>query len=473
MRTLDASSQPAADRPLFFAYLALLLWLPLPLGSNRVWAWSLMEVWILVLAVVWLVQYLCGKADINRSFVRAWPVTACLLVTTVWVIVQTLPLPADLLGLLSPQSLDIHSMTQSYPSLSLDVHATRQSALKTLCYLLLFCLTLLLVNDKQRIKVLAQIIVLGGVFQAGYGALMTLSGLEYGFFIEKEAYLGDATGTFINRNHLAGYLEMCLAVGVGLMLGELSTRAAADWRDRARRLLGTLLGSKARVRLALVVMVIGLVLTHSRMGNTAFLVSLTFVGAFYLFVIRRITRGSMIFFVSLLLIDLLVVGNFFGIEEVVQRLQETSLESEERDEVSRDTLAIVRDFPLTGTGAGSFYSTYPLYDSGEIAPGFYRHTHNDYLQFASEFGLAALALLGFSVLASFWAAVGAQIARRDRLLQGMGFAATMAIVALLIHSAVDFNLQIPANATMFVVMMALAWVCRYWDPLAGSREPWK
>ncbi len=220
-------------------------------------------------------------------------------------------------------------------------------------------------------------------------------------------------------------------------------------------------------------MVIGLVLTHSRMGNTAFLVSLTFVGAFYLFVIRRITRGSMIFFVSLLVIDLLVVGNFFGIEEVVERLQETTLESEGRDELARDTLAIVRDFPLTGTGAGTFYSTYPLYNSGEVAPAFYRHTHNDYLQFASEFGLVALALLGFSVLASLWAAISAQIVRRDRLLQGMGFAATMAIIALLIHSAVDFNLQIPANAAMFVILMALAWVCRYWDPRAGSSAPWK
>jgi putative inorganic carbon (HCO3(-)) transporter len=48
----------------------------------------------------------------------------------------------------------------------------------------------------------------------------------------------------------------------------------------------------------------------------------------------------------------------------------------------------------------------------------------------------------------------------------MGFTATMAIVALPIHSAVDFNLQIPANAAMFVVMLVIGWVCRYWDPLA-------
>jgi len=51
----------------------------------------------------------------------------------------------------------------------------------------------------------------------------------------------------------------------------------------------------------------------------------------------------------------------------------------------------------------------------------------------------------------------------------MGIAPTMAIVALLIHSEGDFNLQIPANAAMFVVMLPLGWVCRYWDPLEFAR----
>jgi O-antigen ligase len=266
---------------------------------------------------------------------------------------------------------------------------------------------------------------------------------------------------------------MCLAVGVGLMLAELSAQAAANWRDRARQLLGTLLGARARVRLALVVMVIGLVLTHSRMGNTAFFVSLTGVGGFYLLAVRRITRNTVIFFASLLVIDLLVIGNFFGIEAVAERLQQTSVEGEGRIDVFRDSLSIVRDYPLTGTGAGSFYSTYPMYDSGNTGFAFYRHTHNDYLQFASELGLPAFVLLGFGVLASLWSAIKAQLTRRDRLLQGMGFAATMAIVALLIHSAVDFNLQIPANAAMFVILLALAWVSRYCESPNGSRQSWK
>jgi putative inorganic carbon (HCO3(-)) transporter len=451
------ASRAPADRFLFYAFLGLLLWVPLPFGSNVTWASSLMQTWVFLIAILWLVQYYRGKVSLNQPFVRAWPVTACLLATLLWVVVQSLPLPAGVLGLLSPRALDIHSTTHSYPSLSLDVYATRQAALQTLAYLLFFCLTLLLVNNERRIKRLALAIILGGLFQAAYGSLTMLSGG------------GVATGTFINRNHLAGYLEISLAAGIGLMLAELSSTPAAGWRDSARRLLRTLLANKARVRLALVVMVIGLVLTRSRGGNVAFAASLSAAGGFYLLVVRKLSGGTIAFFASLLVIDLLVVGNFFGIEKVAERFQQTSVDSVQRVDTDRDALAMLRDFPLTGTGAGSFYAVYPMYTSAVDVTGFTRDAEDDYLQFACEFGLFFAAVLGTAVLASLWTAIRAQLKRRDPLLQGMGFAATMAIVALLIHSAVDFNLQIPANAALFVVMLALGWVCRYWDPLAFAR----
>ena len=205
------------------------------------------------------------------------------------------------------------------------------------------------------------------------------------------------------------------------------------------------------------------------MGNAAFAASLSGAGGFYLLAVRRLSGRTITFFASLLVIDLLIVGNFFGIEKVAERIEQTSIDSEARVNVDRDALAMLRDFPLTGTGAGSFYAVYPMYTSAVVVTGFTRHAEDDYLQFACEFGLVFAAALGAAVLASLWTAIRAQLKRRDRLLQGMGFAATMAIVALLIHSAVDFNLQIPANAAMFVVMLALGWVCRYWDPMPFAR----
>ena len=460
-----------ADRYLFVGFLLTLIWVPLPVASNHLWAWSFFEVGVFALAITWLVLFAMGRVNTTAAFRRAWP--ALLLFATVfaWVIFQLAPLPPSLLALLSPNAADVYNNTQTDAVLSLDPSGTRAAALKTLAYGVLFALTLLLTNRRGRLRVVALVLVFSGVFQAAFGALMTLSGLEYGFFMEKLHHRGFVTGTFVNPNHLAGYLEMCLAIGVGLMLADMSTAPATNWRDSARRLLNTILGDKGRVRIALIIMVIGLVLSKSRMGNVAFFTSLLLAGGYYVLVVRRVSVGIIAFFVSVLLIDILIIGNYFGIEKVAEEIRQTSVTTEViRIDVGHDTLGIVRDYPLTGTGAGSFASTYPMYDSGKVGFVFYKHAHNDYLQFAAEFGLPGLAMLAAIVLLSLWQAARAQLERHDRMLRGLGCGVLMAIVALLIHSAVDFNLQIPANAATFVVILAMGWQTRWRGHHAQPRQ---
>ena len=48
-------------------------------------------------------------------------------------------------------------------------------------------------------------------------------------------------------------------------------------------------------------------------------------------------------------------------------------------------------------------------------------------------------------------------------MRGMSFACVMGVTAILIHSWVDFNLQIPANAVFFMVLLALGWISLYLD----------
>jgi O-antigen ligase len=247
-----------------------------------------------------------------------------------------------------------------------------------------------------------------------------------------------------------------------MILADISTTPASSWRESVRRLLNNLLSDKGKVRIALIIMVIGLVLSKSRMGNIAFFTSLLVAGGYYIVVGRRISRGIIGFFFSILLIDILTVGNIFGIHSVAEEIWQTSVATEtSRIDVGRDTLDMIRDYPLTGTGAGSFASTLPLYDSGNIGFWHYKYAHNDYLQFAVEFGLPGLAMLAGIVLLSLWHAARAQLIQHDQMTSGMGCGVLMAIVALLIHITVDFNLQIPANAATFVVILALAWHTRW------------
>ena len=464
-------SAEEADRYLFLAYLLVLFWVPLPVASNHLWAWSFIELCVFALAIIWLVLFSMGRVSITPAFRRAWPALLLFAMVFAWAMFQLAPLPPSLIALLSPNGAEVYSYTQTDAALSLDPSGTRAAALKTLAYGLLFAMTLLLINRRSRLRTAAMVLMFSGVFQAAFGALMTLSGLEYGFFIEKAHNIGVVTGTFVNPNHLAGYLEMCLALGVGLMLADMSTTPAADWRESARRLLNTILGDKARVRVALIIMVIGLVLSKSRMGNMAFFTSLLVAGGYYVLVARRVTIGIVAFFVSVLLIDILIIGNFFGVERVAEEIRQTSVATEvARVEVGRDALEIVRDYPLTGTGAGSFASTYPMYDSGNAGSWYYKYAHNDYLQFAGEFGLPGLAMLAGIVLLSLWHAARAQIKRHDRMMRGLGCGVSMAIVALLIHTAVDFNLQIPANAATFVVILAMGWHTRWLGHRSQARR---
>ena len=466
-------NKTSPDRFLFFAFIALFVWLPLPLGSNRVWSLSLAEIWIILITIAWLSLYMRGRVEPGYVYQKAKPIIFCFVFFVLWAGFQTIPLPFEVVNFLSPGSAQIHALTEGteqFVSLSVNSATSAATALESLSYFLLFLLTLLLVNTIQRIKMFIVTVIISGLFQSVYGSLMTLSGIEYTFFIPKEASMGAATGTFINRNHLAGYLEMALALGIGLMIANMSRDNSASWRDWFRRLLVTLLSQKARIRLALAIMVIALVLTGSRMGNTAFFVSLAITGVIGMFGLLHLARqGSvsvnamrpvLILFASLIIIDIFIVGAWFGIDKVKDRIQQTSFASEIRDEVDIYTVDHLNAFWLTGSGGGTFAEVFPQFKS-EVFPGFIDHAHNDYLEFASEFGAIGIILLAIVVIWSFANAILAQFTRRSSMMRGIGFSSTMGVLAIMIHSTVDFNLQIPANAALFVVLLAFGWIARF------------
>ena len=149
-----------------------------------------------------------------------------------------------------------------------------------------------------------------------------------------------------------------------------------------------------------------------------------------------------------------------GLEKVVERLEQTQIETEMRADVNLASMAIIKDFAMTGTGSGSFYTAFPGYHDGTWR-GFFDLAHNDYLQFPLELGLPVFVLLAGAVLWVISRAILAMKSRRSAIYIGMGFSAFMGLLAILIHSTVDFNLQIPANAAYFIVLMAVAIIARY------------
>lgn len=455
------------DRFVFWGLLSLLFWVPLPLGSNRTWAVSVLVVFsqLLLLGAAYAWRKALPEA-VARLIRFKWPLLLLAGFTGLSCF-QMIPLPESLLGVLSPETLAVQRGISTL-QLSVDPAQTTIYTMLSFAYFSCFLVAVLVVRSKERLDRLAQVLVYSGLLQALIGIFLYSVRAKYQIFFYDVVHQ-NVLGTYGNRNHFAGYMEMCLSVGIGLMLARLGSgrgeRLRGSWKLKLKVAFEFMLSPKMRLRMVLIIMVIGLVLTRSRMGNGGFFAAMLIVGLVSIVLSRKMAPATVGLIASLVIIDVVVVGSWVGLEKVVDRVKETTLtqqagvstESVElRTEAARYALDLIADFPAFGTGAGTFYNTYIRYR----APRHYYwdHAHNDFVELAADNGLVGLGILAVFVVLT--AAKGIQVLRKRRssLPRGIVFGALMALLALMIHSSVDFNLQIPANALTLVVVMSMIWI---------------
>lgn len=428
------------DRLIFVLICVVMIWWPIPLGSNRPWAWSLLQLiiglgFILHLFHVWYFAFRHGKA-INGRAIEIIP-------SSVFIV---------LAPIMALQAYLVLQLTGVVPFIqTVDPTQTEVNLYKGLCLAAFVVLLGSYVNRNSRMRHLILAIVFSGLFQACYGAFTNLSGLDYSLFFNIFEN-GRARGSFAYQNFFANYMALCLALGFGLLLSELAIEKTRwHWKD----VLASLLTNKFMLRLALIVMIIGLVLSRSRMGNAAFFAALAAVALFAVFFYKDPPRMLKPIVVSLFVLDMLIIGSIFGLEKLQQRYAETSFASEARDNVVVDSLPILQDYGMTGAGSGSFYTVFPGYQPGYYS-GFYDHAHNDYLQFAIEIGIPMTLLLFGFMLWIFYMCLRVMMVSRDRLHRGIAFGCAMAMLHMGIHCIVDFNLQSFGLALQFCTILALA-----------------
>lgn len=418
--------------PLLLSF--IIIWAPIPLGSNRIWAWSILHSLIAVAVLLHCVVAFQQRQPLWRE---RW-------------IGRFLAVPAFTALYMWLQWLDV------IPGLSTaDAYHTAMLAQRTF-YLLLFLWLLCQYTDSvARMKAVLIAIVTAGCIQACYGSMINLAGLEQSpLFGVIEA--DKARGSFVYQNHYANYLALCLSMAIGWMISELNVdKVSGSRKAKLREAVSTLLSAKMLLRLAVIIMIIGLILSRSRMGNSAFFVGLGITALLAIFCYKKPPRLLKPLVLSIFVLDLLIVGAMFGVEKVKQRLAETSFAGETRDEVVLHSLPLLQQHWLTGSGAGSFYTVFPAQQQG-VYTGFYDHAHNEYLQFSIELGIPLTLLLGAWQLYALWLCIQTMRTRNTRLYKGVAFGAMMANLHMLLHNTVDFNLQAPANALLFVSILALS-----------------
>jgi O-antigen ligase len=265
---------------------------------------------------------------------------------------------------------------------------------------------------------------------------LTFNGKLYWF---REMHFGGIPfGPYANRNHFAGFVELIVPLAlVPLVLG------------RVRRERWAVVSFFAVVPLG------ALFLSASRGGMVSFGIELAVLA---LVMIQRRTAGKHLLAGAAVLLLAVFMVTWLGVGQILQRF--SSLQSLEttvgkRASMRRDTWQIFMTHPLAGAGLGTLQVIYPPYETlydGKIV----NHAHNDYLEALAETGL-----LGGLCCAWFLGVLLSQSLMRLRQLNhsfagALQFSGLVACSGFLVHGLVDFNLHIPSNFLLFLLMAHLA-----------------
>ncbi|MCY4602246.1 MAG: O-antigen ligase family protein [Acidobacteria bacterium] len=300
--------------------------------------------------------------------------------------------------------------------------------------------------------VLGVLVALDGIVQAAGGGR-----LVNGFWYPRKAW--EPAAPFINPNHFAGWMVMAVSVAAG-HLGALVTRALRDappdWRRRAIR-LGSREGSEILlVGFAVLVMALSVFVTGSVSGMVCLAAALAGCAGW---ATRRLAGWRRLAVPAAAAAALGAAAAWAGLGAVGTEVAATlasALDAGGRPGLWRDTLRIAGDFPLTGTGLNTYGVAMLAYQTEGLEMRAVE-AHNDYLQLAAEGGL----LLGVPIVLA--AGVFAREVRRrfregtdDMRTRWLRVGAVTGLGAAALQALVDFSLQMPGNAVLFALLMAIA-----------------
>ena len=490
----------------------LIVFPPLAFGSVYPWATGIIEVVSFSLVLVWLIGV---RLPLWEKQGRTWTLLLSfglpLGLFLVLVLFQMMPMPPVVLKAISPKTHALYVETvdgygnpvetgepalhgseagelegpheesrtentrnrdnefrkgfRSWRPLSVYGDATKAEFLKTLAYVCAFLLVLVWVNDSMRLRRLLYLLVFLGSGIALMGMVQRFFGTDkiYGFWTPLFRKDGSFFGPFVNPNHFAGYLALVIPVSVTLLIRQIERigwRPTWNRRDYLDNLNDRDILFAVLLCVFMAIMVSGIFVSLSRGGIFALAGSMVFLMTVLSFRGRWPRKLGLVImaglFVSLFVFWLGFLPFRSQMETMSRLLQDKSMQF--RLDVWRDGWRMFTDFPLFGTGLGTFAHLYPKYKT-VLSQATVMYPENDFLHVVIETGLVGSGLLVWFFVAFFrslWVRWRDPDKWLDRINPKVMVGLVAAMVAVLIHGFGDFNLHIPATALHFVLVMALA-----------------
>lgn len=415
----NACSEPRRGIGVAVALGAALILAPVPLGANRPLAWTLLGAVLGALLVAWA---LLGGQGWPR---RVWVLAAGWISVVAWALVQSAPW--------TPSSWHHPLWAEAglpTGAVAVDPALAVEGALRLLAYGAAFLLAVAVGRDVAVARGLVRAMAAGAAAVALYGLVVYLGGFGSILWWDKWAYHDSLTATFVNRNAAATCFGFGLLCSGALML---ERRAARLFPASAAFLCAA-----------------ALLLTQSRAGVAVSLVGIAvLVGA--MVVVRRpsarlLVRGGLAAGAALVLL-VAAAGQGVG-----ARLLATDLGDTDRAPVHAATVRAIAEFPWTGQGLGGFNRAFPAHRPAELDQHWDK-AHSSYLENTFELGLPAAVTLYATLAAAAGMLVGGlRRRRRHRAYPALGLAA---LILAAVHGAVDFTLQMPANALWLAALVGL------------------
>ncbi len=428
--------------PSRFAFLVICLGIvmsALAYGTVHYWALGLFNLGALTILVLWVVDaWQLGNMRVSRNVLQL-PLLGALVLG----LVQLLPFG----GATTDAALSIGVSN----TLSFDPYSTRLVLVQLATLLIYFSATLVFVDTPHRLHILVRTIMIFGFCLALFGMTQSFTSPTKVYWM-RELNQSTAFGPFINRHHFAGYMELTIALPLGLLF--------AGAVDREKKLLFIFIVG---------LMGVALVMTASRGGIISLVAEVIFL-AIVTAIWRKpseerrrrpsrlkgvaIRAGLAAALLVSLFIGVLALGGEMSINRLIVDSVNTNDPTTGRAHFWSVTLEIIKAHPFLGTGLGAFGVVYTRFDSRN---GLFRleQAHNDYLQVLSDGGIIGATLaLAFVGLLFYRGFVRAR--SRDDFRRGVALASLGGCFAVLVHSFFDFTLHTTSNALLFLVLAALA-----------------
>jgi len=395
----------------------------LALGAVEVWAQSPIEILAAALFVLWALGVL-------------WKTQARIY----WA-----PLYWPLLGFLAIGLFQLVFHLTPYAFL------TRSQLLRLTAYFLVFFLTTQAFRTRSELTKLVWFLIIFSFLVSVLAIIQFFTSSREIYWIEAFQTGGESFGPYVNRNHFAGFVELTVPLGLAMML----------FRGVHREQLPL-------TALLTIVPISALILSGSRGGIIGFAFEMGVLGLLVLSRRSRAWKSRRVIaagFIALLALAMVV---WVGADRAIAKF--SNLKSPEvtlarRVSMERGALHIFWDHPIVGCGTGALVDVFPAYETaydGRLVD----HVHNDYLETLAETGiLGGLCGATFLILL-FREGRRAFTAEQGHFSRAFHAGALAAVSGILLHSVVDFNLQIPANVLLFLVQAALVVA-----PAVASRSP--